>query len=162
MISYSWLNNFLVHEIHIDFSDIFSDILSRDKHIQYRCFTSSWAAADIFTNPGWPLLSILLAIFTVLPQISYAYFFLPTTPATAGPTCMPIRNSQDWSPASILSLIHRFHPIPDFQAGLDNIHRVIGIFSRNSTGAHIRVSDGFYFFKIILFYDIVKRNKTGV
>ena len=39
-----------------------------------------------------PVLSILLATFTVLPQISYWGFVAPITPATTGPIFKPVKN----------------------------------------------------------------------
>ena len=46
---------------------------------------------SIFTNLPTPLLSILLAVFTVSPNKQYRGIFRPTTPATQGPVWMPIR-----------------------------------------------------------------------
>lgn len=56
---------------------------------------------DTWIFPGTPVLSILLATFTVFPQMSYWGRRAPITPATTGPTLMPVQNtplkSQMWS-----------------------------------------------------------------
>lgn len=41
--------------------------------------------------PSSPVLSILLATFTVLPQMSYWGFLAPMTPAITGPWLIPAR-----------------------------------------------------------------------
>ena len=46
----------------------------------------------MFILPASPLLSNPLAVLTVSPYISYAFFF-PTIPNTNGPECIPIRIS---------------------------------------------------------------------
>lgn len=44
--------------------------------------------------PRTPVLSILLATFTVFPQISYCGFWAPMTPAITGPWLMPDKGHQ--------------------------------------------------------------------
>ena len=45
--------------------------------------------------PTTPVLSILLATLTVLPQMSYCGFFAPITPATTGPWLIPMSTERD-------------------------------------------------------------------
>lgn len=44
--------------------------------------------------PRTPVLSILLATFTVFPQISYCGFWAPMTPAITGPWLIPDKGHQ--------------------------------------------------------------------
>lgn len=46
---------------------------------------------EMCTQPGTPVLSIALAIYTVYPHKSKATFLIPITPATTGPEWMPRR-----------------------------------------------------------------------
>ena len=47
------------------------------------------APALTWMRSGTPVLSMRLATFTVLPQISYCGFWAPITPATTGPWFNP-------------------------------------------------------------------------
>lgn len=44
--------------------------------------------------PGTPVLSILLATLTVFPQMSYWGRRAPITPATTGPTLIPVQTRE--------------------------------------------------------------------
>lgn len=48
--------------------------------------------------PSSPVLSILLATFTVLPQMSYWGFLAPMTPAITGPWLIPARREAAAAP----------------------------------------------------------------
>lgn len=67
---------------------------------------------DTCIFPGTPVLSILLATLTVFPQMSYWGRRAPITPATTGPTLMPVQNmqskSQTWNKwnASVCTVAH--------------------------------------------------------
>lgn len=50
---------------------------------RFQCGSLTWIL------PRTPVLSIRLATFTVLPQMSYCGFWAPITPATTGPWFNP-------------------------------------------------------------------------
>lgn len=63
-------------------------------NLSIRLLNQKWDAKG--TSPTWilsqmPVLSILLATLTAFPQMSYCGFLAPMTPATTGPTLIPIR-----------------------------------------------------------------------
>lgn len=58
--------------------------------MKYSCLPLLDCAGCTWIFPSSPVLSILLATFTVLPQMSYWGFLAPITPAITGPWLMPV------------------------------------------------------------------------
>ena len=50
-----------------------------------------WGVSPTWIFPSTPVVSILLATFTLLPQMSYWGFWAPMTPAITGPWLIPAR-----------------------------------------------------------------------
>lgn len=66
----------------------------QDYHIKCCSRPLSGGAKRTWIFPSSPVLSILLATFTVLPQMSYWGFLAPITPAITGPWLMPVEKQQ--------------------------------------------------------------------
>lgn len=69
-----------------------------------------------------PVLSILLATFTVLPQMSYCGFWAPMTPAMTGPWFIPVTHGHQVTTQMTVTVLKRTVLLDHLESWLLNHH----------------------------------------